>query len=179
MLVPPAPYQLRPMMLDDLTAVYAIDALSFPRPSRPGLFENEIVSNSMAHYQVLLAHETVIGFAGYWLIGDEAHVSSIAVHPHHRGQQLGELLLLNLLFLAYKQQASLVTLEVRVSNLTAQNLYKKYQFEVVGKRVRYYRDNNEDALIMTVPVLDSQHYHFLQQQEALLLAQLGSEDPRP
>lgn len=166
-------------MLDDLTAVYAIDALSFPRPARPGLFENEVAGNNLAHYQVLYAADALLGFAGYWLIGDEAHVSTIAVHPSHRGQQLGELLLLNLLFLAYKQQANIATLEVRRSNLVAQALYLKYRFEMVGERVRYYRDNNEDALIMTIPVLDTNQYQFLQEQQILLFARLASEDSRP
>ncbi|MCL5998270.1 MAG: ribosomal protein S18-alanine N-acetyltransferase [Chloroflexi bacterium] len=92
----------------------------------------------------------VIGFAGMWMFVDEAHVSTIASHVSWRGHGVGELLLLSLLREAQQRNALFATLEVRVSNLVAQNLYRKYGFAEVGKRKHYYRDNGEDALIMTV-----------------------------
>lgn len=85
-----------------------------------------------------------------WMFVDEAHVSTIASHPAWRGRGVGELLLLSLMREAERRAAIFVTLEVRVSNTVAQNLYLKYGFEEVGLRKRYYRDNGEDALIMTV-----------------------------
>jgi ribosomal-protein-alanine N-acetyltransferase len=167
------------MKVEDLTAVYAIDALSFPRPARQGLFEHEVEGNDLAYYQVLTEANVLIGYAGYWLIGDEVHVSTIAVDPAWRGRHLGELLLLNLLLLAYEHPANTVTLEVRRSNTAAQQLYLKYCFEEVGERRRYYRDTGEDALIMTMPTLDAAYYQFLEAQREKLLARLCGEGERP
>ncbi len=96
------------------------------------------------------AARPVIGYAGLWMFVDEAHVSTIASHVDWRGRGVGELLLVSLLREAHRRQAAFATLEVRVSNRVAQNLYTKYGFVEVGRRKRYYRDNNEDALIMTV-----------------------------
>jgi len=179
MLMLPSPYQLRPMMMADLPAVYAIDALSFPRPARKGLFEHEVEGNELAHYQVLLVADVLVGYAGYWLIGDEVHISTVAVDPAWRGRHLGELLLLNLLFLAYEHPANTATLEVRRSNTAAQQLYSKYRFDEVGVRRRYYRDTGEDALLMTVPALDAPYYQFLEGQRDQLLAQMAGEGERP
>ncbi|MBE7531448.1 MAG: ribosomal protein S18-alanine N-acetyltransferase [Ardenticatenaceae bacterium] len=176
MLRPPSPYHLRRMTMDDLTAVVAIDRLSFPTPARPGLYEHEVSENTLAHYQVLCQDNQIIGYAGYWLIGDEVHISTIAVHPEWRGCGLGELLLLNLLLLAYAHPANIVTLEVRHANSGAQQLYHKYQFEVVGRRRRYYRDTGEDALIMTAPPLDARYHQFLEQKKGLLWRRLSGED---
>jgi ribosomal-protein-alanine N-acetyltransferase len=91
----------------------------------------------------------VVGYAGYWFVVDEAHISTIAVHPEWRGRGVGEHLLVHLLGQALDLGAVAATLEVRVSNTAAQNLYRKYGFEQVGRRRRYYRDNGEDALLMT------------------------------
>lgn len=176
MLTPPPPYHLRPMTMADLTAVAAIDRLSFPTPARPGLFEHEIAGNTLAYYQVLGADTQVIGYAGYWLIGDEVHISTIAVHPDWRGRGLGELLLLNMLTLAYAHPANIVTLEVRHTNTAAQQLYHKYQFEIAGRRRRYYRDTGEDALIMTAPPLDARYYQFLERQKEPLFRRLVGEN---
>lgn len=160
----------------DLTAVAAIDHLSFPTPARPGLYEHEIADNTLAYYQVLCHDNQVIGYAGYWLIGDEVHISTIASHPEWRGLGLGELLLLNLLVLAYTHPANIVTLEVRQSNYSAQQLYLKYQFEMVGRRRRYYRDTGEDALLMTAPPLDARYYQFLERQKEQLFRRLMGEE---
>ncbi len=94
------------------------------------------------------------GYSGMWHIADEAHVSTIATHPDWRGRKLGELLLWSMVRQAVRQQAALITLEVRVSNLLAQGLYRKYGFEVMGLRKGYYRDNQEDAYMMGVEKID-------------------------
>ncbi len=179
MLTPPEPLFLRPICLADLTAVRAIDRLSFPTPARSGLFEHEL-ENNLAYYQVLAVRrdgqkDEIIGFAGYWLIADEIHVSSIATHPQRRRCGLGELLFLNLLFLSYEHPANMVTLEVRRSNVTAQALYHKYLFEEVGMRPRYYRDTGEDALLMTMATLNARYHHFLEKQQARLFQRLRRE----
>jgi ribosomal-protein-alanine N-acetyltransferase len=95
----------------------------------------------------------------------EAHISSIAISPESRGKGLGELLLIELIERALSLEAELVTLEVRISNVAAQKLYEKYGFEYVGRRKRYYRDNQEDAHIMTVEGVQEASYRaFLNQR---------------
>jgi ribosomal-protein-alanine N-acetyltransferase len=91
----------------------------------------------------------VVGYGGFWFIIDEAHISTIAVHPEWRGQGVGEIMFVNMLEQALDLGALTATLEVRVTNATAQALYRKYEFEQTGRRKRYYRDNGEDALLMT------------------------------
>lgn len=102
--------------------------------------------------------ESVVGFAGMWLMLDEAHITTICVADRFRGQGLGELLLSHIMDHAIRVGARRVTLEVRVSNHVAQALYKKYGFTGEGVRRRYYSDNNEDALIMWSEPLESPSY---------------------
>jgi ribosomal-protein-alanine N-acetyltransferase len=97
----------------------------------------------------------VIGFIGCWLVADEVHISTIAVHPYHRRQGVGEKLLLAVLGWAVDRGAQIATLEVRVSNQTAIDLYKKQGFIFEGKKTGYYRDNNEDAYQMILEGLPS------------------------
>jgi ribosomal-protein-alanine N-acetyltransferase len=178
MLKPPAPYFLRTMRLSDIDSVMAIEREAFPTPWRASAYEYEITRNRMATYQVLTAQlgdrpARVIGYSGHWLLVGEAHVSTIAVGPAWRGRGLGELLLLNLLRLACRQAAQLATLEVRRSNLVAQALYKKYRFDLVGERRRYYQ-GKEDALLMTVSPLDEGYRAFLRSRQEALFQRLGS-----
>ncbi|MCP4427542.1 MAG: ribosomal protein S18-alanine N-acetyltransferase [Chloroflexi bacterium] len=175
MLTPPSPYRLRSLRLSDLDEVLAIEQLAFPTPTKRSVYQYELSQNKLAHYQALCAHEAVIGYAGYWLLAGECHISVIATHPDWRRMGLGELLLLNALFLANDQAAQLATLEVRESNQTAQALYHKYQFAIVGERRRYYKDTGEDALIMTAGALDGRYYQFLQQKRTALFARLQTE----
>ena len=124
---------------------------------------------------------SIIGFAGLWLMVDEAHITTIAVHPAHRGLRVGELLLNSLVGISYEIGARRVTLEVRVSNTVAQSLYRKYGFEVAGLRRRYYSDNNEDAYIMTTPEIHSTGYqrHFAQLRGDLLARLAPDDSPSP
>ncbi len=102
--------------------------------------------------------DSIIGFAGLWLMVDEAHVTTIAMHPNFRRLGLGELMLVSLIDIAYHIGAKRVTLEARVSNYTAQNLYRKYGFREAGVRYRYYSDNQEDAVIMWTDEINSPVY---------------------
>ncbi|MGH2486706.1 MAG: ribosomal protein S18-alanine N-acetyltransferase [Ktedonobacterales bacterium] len=101
---------------------------------------------------------SIIAFAGLWLTPDEAHVTTIAVHPQYRGRGVGELMLSTLIRVAGDMGARMVTLEVRVSNYVAQSLYRKYGFHDAGVRRRYYSDNHEDALIMWTDEINSAAY---------------------
>ncbi len=101
---------------------------------------------------------SIVGFAGLWLMVDEAHVTTIAMHPDFRRRGLGEYMLASLIDIAYEIGAKWVTLEVRVTNYNAQNLYRKYGFREAGLRHRYYSDNQEDALIMWTDEIHSPAY---------------------
>jgi ribosomal-protein-alanine N-acetyltransferase len=100
----------------------------------------------------------IIGFSGIWLLTDEAHITNIAVRGSYRGRGLGELLLIATTDLAASLGASVLTLEVRVSNSVAQNLYLKHGFVKTGLRKGYYLDNREDAVIMTTEKITSESY---------------------
>ena len=120
---------------------------------------------------------SIIGFAGMWLMLDEAHVTTIAIHPGYRNRGLGELQLSTLIAMAYDISAQRVTLEVRVSNNVAQNLYRKYGFMVVGTRRHYYSDNNEDAYIMTTESINGQSYRdFYSHLHTQLLERLAADE---
>lgn len=153
---------LVPMELGDVPQVAEIDRQSFPLPWPARAYRYELTENSAS--QLLVALQAVhgrpalpreaIGYVGFWTVADEAHVSTIAVHPDHRGRGVGSLLVVGMLKKAASLGVTRVTLEVRPSNLVAQSLYRKYGFEAVGRRNRYYRDNGEDAVVMILEGLD-------------------------
>jgi [ribosomal protein S18]-alanine N-acetyltransferase len=105
--------------------------------------------------------DPVIGHGGLWKMPDEAHITTIAVRNAYRGQGIGELLMVGLIDLGYVVNTERLTLEVRVSNIVAQNLYRKYGFKQTGTRIKYYSDNNEDAYIMTTDPIDLPSYRAL------------------
>ena len=144
---------LEPMRLEDVTAVHEIERLSFSTPWPAYAFEQELKGNRLARYLVARAGDTVVGFAGLWLMVDEAHITTFSVHPDWRRQGIGRQLLLALTDLAVAISARRMTLEVRVSNEAAQGLYRSFGFEMTGRRARYYTDDHEDALVMTTPEL--------------------------
>jgi [ribosomal protein S18]-alanine N-acetyltransferase len=152
---PPVALRIERMTLEDLPAVHAIERASFAVPWPDDAYRNEIRTNRLASYVVARLGDDVVGFAGLWVMVDEAHVTTFAVHPWWRRRGVGERLLLALLDLAVGRRAREATLEVRLSNLPARKLYEKYGFRPVGIRPRYYSDNGEDALIMTTEALAS------------------------
>lgn len=138
------------MTVDDIDGVMKVETSAFTVPWKREAFYNELVHNQFAKYIVMTDNDQVIGYCGMWLILDEAHITNIAVLPEYRGRKLGEALLMQSKLLAMQHQAATMTLEVRVSNHVAQNLYKKLGFKPGGIRKNYYTDNNEDALVMWV-----------------------------
>jgi ribosomal-protein-alanine N-acetyltransferase len=141
------------------------DTASIPRPEEPPEEPTSGVRRAMgqllrpfarpASATMAPSNERIVGFAGMWLMLDEAHVTTIGVKRDLRGHSLGELLFATLLQIAMDVGAHRSTLEVRISNTSAQSLYRKYGFHDEGIRRRYYSDNNEDALIMWSDRLDS------------------------
>ncbi|MCL6457375.1 MAG: ribosomal protein S18-alanine N-acetyltransferase [Gorillibacterium sp.] len=138
----------RRMSLDDIDDICAIEKEAFTTPWSAGAFYNELTNNHFAHYMVMQCGLDVAGYAGLWLILDEAHITNIAVRKQYRGMKLGHRLVSELMKTASFMGAARITLEVRVSNNIAQNLYRKMGFIDSGVRKGYYTDNNEDALIM-------------------------------
>ena len=146
---PPVRLTIEPMRLEDLAEVQRIELASFSTPWPENAYRSELMTNSLASYLVARAGGAIVAYGGMWLMVDEAHITTFAVHPAWRRQRIGERLLLAFFDLARDRHAREATLEVRLSNLAARRLYEKYGFRPVGLRPRYYRDNNEDALIMT------------------------------
>jgi len=147
--------RIRPMTVADLPSVQLIERVSFTTPWPPQAYGQELETNRLAHYLVALIGDEVVAYGGVWLMVDEAHITTFAVHPGYRRRRIGERLLLALLDLAVDRHAREATLEVRLSNLPARRLYEKYGFRPVGIRPRYYSDDGEDALIMTTEPLAS------------------------
>jgi ribosomal-protein-alanine N-acetyltransferase len=122
---------------------------------------------------------SIVGYAGIWVMTDEAHVTTIASAPTMRGRGVGEFLLVALMHRGIEVGARWMTLEVRASNSVAQNLYRKYTFKEMGIRRRYYSDNGEDALVMWTDALDSESFQAaLDQNERKLAERLGSAEVR-
>lgn len=145
---------IRDMNQDDIPTVVSIDRLSFPNPwpERSYVFELNHNPNSRLYVaEVWEADEPqVVGFIGFWFVIDEAHISTIAVHPSYRGRGIGDRLLVRALQSVCQMGGCMVSLEVRQSNEVARRLYQKYGFEKAGRRKGYYRDNHEDAILMTL-----------------------------
>ncbi|HEX9015529.1 MAG TPA: ribosomal protein S18-alanine N-acetyltransferase [Chloroflexota bacterium] len=117
----------------------------------------------------------IVGYAGLWLMVDEAHITAIAVAPPYRGFGIGEMLMLGMIDISRDIGAQYLTLEVRVSNDLAQNLYRKYGFKETGVRRKYYSDNNEDAMIMWSDPLESREFReMVEHHRSVLLARLRS-----
>ncbi|MDQ5934710.1 MAG: [ribosomal protein S18]-alanine N-acetyltransferase [Cyanobacteriota bacterium erpe_2018_sw_21hr_WHONDRS-SW48-000092_B_bin.40] len=119
-------------------------------------FTNEL-TNSTGHYFAArdCQDKRILGYSGFWLIGEEAHITTLAVHPDFRRLHVGERLLVNDIIQARRVGADWITLEVRVSNESAQRLYGKYSFRSLGVRRNYYQDNGEDALVLWTDRLSS------------------------
>ena len=139
---------IRPMNAGDLDAVTAIEEATFARPWSRQSFQQELERNVAARYLVAEKNGQVVGYAGAWIILDESHITNIAITEAERGKGIGRKLPEALMQYLSNLGASYATLEVRVSNERAQHLYKSLGFVSVGKRKRYYEDNNEDAFLM-------------------------------
>jgi ribosomal-protein-alanine N-acetyltransferase len=150
---------IREMRQEDIQTVQEIDRLSFSLPWPLSAFEYELCENPGSLLWVAEITESegkkkVVGMLVIWLIIDEAHIATIAIKPEYRSRAIAKKLLLAGLKSIANMNIETVTLEVRVSNTPAVNLYRSFGFEIVGTRPRYYVDNHEDALIMTLSYLD-------------------------
>ena len=145
---------IRRMTLVDVPTVHEIDLLSFSLPWPERSFRFELTENQVSRGWVAEVEGVIAAMLVLWFIVDEAHIATIAVHPDFRRQGIGEQILLHALRTARAEGANRAFLEVRAGNAAAQAMYKKYGFEVVGVRPGYYKDNNEDALLMNLEKFD-------------------------
>jgi ribosomal-protein-alanine N-acetyltransferase len=148
-------FLVRPMQPEDIPAVMEIDRDSFPNPWPENTYRYELRENRASHLLVIQSREPsgIVGVGGYWLVVDEAHISTFAVRPEWRNRGVGSVLLNGILRQAAGLGAASAMLEVRAGNLVAQSLYRKFGFTNVGIRKEYYKDNGEDALLMTADQL--------------------------
>ncbi|HHU77408.1 MAG: ribosomal protein S18-alanine N-acetyltransferase [Caldicoprobacterales bacterium] len=140
--------RIRPMTTEDVEEVSKLERLCFPTPWSQEAFRIEVERNRCARYFVVSDNSKLIGYGGMWLVVDEAHITNIAVHPDHRRQGTGRLIMKTLIEEAVRLGMTRMTLEVRVSNKAAINLYQSLGFEKGGLRKGYYANDGEDALIM-------------------------------
>ena len=172
-----------PRELDNKLAYYIVacetdnttpqsDTQSSTKEMLPGIFSRvrRIFVRSPIPKDDPVTEDQILGFAGMWLLADEAHITSIASHKDHRRQGIGEALLISLIEMAIAKKARIITLEARVSNQIAQNLYYKFNFDKLGIRKAYYLDNKEDAVIMSTEYIGSPSFHekFTQVKKAFL-----------
>ena len=106
------------------------------------------LNNKLAKYFIAVIDNKAVGFGGMWIIADEGNVTNIAVHPHYRGKGLGKEIISSMIEYCKANMVADMTLEVRSSNIIAQNLYSLFGFKEEGRRKGFYTDNNEDAIIM-------------------------------
>lgn len=138
---------LKEMDSSDLKGVYEVSSLSLKETWSLNSIEKEL-NNKLATYIICLEDSKVLGFAGSWLIASEGQITNVAVHPNSRGKGIGKYLMKKLIFALKNKGCTDITLEVRKSNIIAQNLYKSLGFKDEGIRKNFYEDNKEDAIIM-------------------------------
>jgi len=153
---------VRKMTVEDVPAAHEIDVLSFilPWPERSLRFE--VTDNPAARCWVAELDNRLVGMLILWMIVDEAHIATIATHPDYRRLGIAGRLLVEALNSAYREGAESALLEVRAGNKAAIKMYDGFGFEAVGRRERYYKDNYEDAVLMTLSRLPVKPLHSLE-----------------
>lgn len=149
---------VQPMRRRHLRSVLRIEQQVYPRPWSSSLFMSELALRSTRAYYVARIGRGLVGYAGLMMTLDEAHVTTIAVDPRWHRSKIGTRLLLVLVREAIARGATAITLEVRMSNHGAQDLYRRFGFQPVGVRKNYYQEVNEDAMVMWANDVDQPEY---------------------
>ena len=143
--------KIRKATINDIDEILNIETQSFGKHHwSHEAFTNEL-TNEYATYlicELISEPNKIIGYTGYWIINDEGHITTLAVDPKYRRKHIADILLYSLICNAITHKIKWLTLEVRVSNIAALNLYTKFYFNQLGIRKKYYQDNNEDALLL-------------------------------
>lgn len=141
---------IRKMEKKDVPQVLQVEKASFTTPWTTEIFYHELMDNLHAYYYVVEIDGEVIGYSGMWVVIDEAQITNIAILPEYRGKKIGEKLFGHMMMTAIRLGAARLSLEVRVTNIVAQKMYRKFGLTPGGIRKSYYTDNQEDALVMWV-----------------------------
>lgn len=144
---------IRKMTVDDVPAVIELDKMSFSLPWPERSFRFELTDNPASRCWVAETEQRIVGMIVVWLLVDEAHVATLATHPDFRRRGIGKRLLAYALRHLINEGAQSSFLEVRASNMPAQEMYRKFGYEESGRRPRYYKDNDEDAILMKLSSL--------------------------
>lgn len=135
------------MKEEDIDGVFEVEKNCFEDYWSKDSFKKEL-NNNLAKYLVAKVDEKIAGYVGIWFVVDEGHITNVAVHENFRGKKIGDKLIKRLVEVCKDNNIVSMTLEVRASNVVAQNLYRKYGFKMAGIRKEYYSNNKEDAIIM-------------------------------
>jgi ribosomal-protein-alanine N-acetyltransferase len=149
---------VQPMRRRHLRSVLRIEQQVYPRPWSSSLFMSELALRATRAYYVARIGRELVGYGGLMMTVDEAHITTIAVDPRRHRSKIGTRLLLVLVREAIARGATAVTLEVRMSNVAAQDLYRRFGFTSEGVRKNYYQEVNEDALVMWAHNVDQPEY---------------------
>lgn len=145
---------IRRMILEDLPAVVELDQMSFSLPWPERSFRFELTENPASRCWVVELDGRIVGMLVAWMLVDEAHIATLATHPDHRRRGIARELLAHVLRSMAREGAVSSLLEVRESNTAAQSMYRQFGYEAVGRRKRYYKDTDEDAILMTLNGLE-------------------------
>jgi len=143
-------FAIHKMNAEDIDEILEIEQESFSSPWTKWIFESELSKGERSHFLVAKSGGVILGYIGFWMVFDEAHIVNIAVRSDLRQMGIGTLLLASALVLAERMDAKKATLEVRVSNVPAQRLYQKFGFEMISIRKKFYTDTGEDAYVMWI-----------------------------
>jgi ribosomal-protein-alanine N-acetyltransferase len=154
----PLTVHVQPMRRRHVRSVLRIEQQVYPRPWSGSLFMSELAMRSSRAYYIARVGRELVGYAGLMMTLDEGHVTTIAVDPRRHRAKIGSRLLLVLAREAIARGATALTLEVRMSNTAAQDMYRRFGFGPVGVRKNYYQEVNEDALVMWAHDVDTREY---------------------
>lgn len=179
MITEPLTVHIVPMRRRHVRAVVKIEEQVYPRPWSTSLFLSELALRTTRAYFVARVGRDLVGYGGLMMTAEDGHVTTIAVDPKWQRHKIATRLMLALAREALGRRARNLTLEVRLSNLGAQHLYRRFGFAPVGVRKNYYQETNEDALVMWVHEIDGAAYgDLLTSIEASVPGETLTEDPR-